>query len=361
MIEQSPSKAVHAELDIEPKSQVTQGQSLSPRFSSFLTRGTTLGSLIEETQIVNPVNPPTPREEGEVRKDPPLAEQVISTAEGGSHHVTVTKQEILALTNVLNRIPRSFLTGEGTSGGHVSLNVVNDPPISPTRPLAGSSRDTVTTSTGEETRLCSSGEEAVVLTGKRQRPKYSLKTSMLRKHPVLQFSATGPIDREMSPYKWWCRVCRVELSLMSRGVLELLSHYRTEGHLVKEHRIRLETPGAPLFDQHENELLGIALQEAKRIAKEMYPISPQLDSCKLLVGQERIPDLTSTTSPSESIIAQISVLEHGLRNGGHIDCFIGIWNEMATHTLGTSEARNFSWNHPRLFVSVVFFLFVPDV
>ena len=342
MIGQSPSKAVHAEPDIEPKSRVAQGESLSPRFSSFLTRGTTFGSLIGQTQIVNPVDPPTPREEGEVRKDPPLAEQVISTAEGSSHHVTVTKQEILALTNVSNRIPRSFLTGEGTSGGHVSLNVVNDPPISPTRPLAGSSRDTDTTSTGEETRLCSSGEESVVPTGKRQRPKYSLKTSMLRKHPVLHFSATGPIDRERSPYKWWRRVCRVELSLMSRGVLELLSHYRTEGHLVREHRIRLETPGAPLFDQHENELLGIALQEAKRIAKEMYPISPQLDFCKLLVGQKRLPDLTSTASPSESIIAQISVLEHGLRNGGHIDCFIGIWNEMATHTLGTSEARNFS-------------------
>ena len=111
----------------------------------------------------------------------------------------MTKQEILALTNVLNRIPRSFLTGEGTSGEHASLNVVNDPPISPTRSLAGSSRDTVPTSTGEETRLCSSGEEVVVPTGKRQRPKYSLKTSMLRKHPVLQFSATGPIDSERSP------------------------------------------------------------------------------------------------------------------------------------------------------------------
>ena len=85
----------------------------------------------------------------------------------------------------------------------------------------------------------------------------------------------------------------------------------------------------------------------------MYPISPHLDSCKLLVGQEKLPDLTSTASPSESIIAQISVLENGLRNGSHIDCFIGIWNEMATHTLGTSEARNFSWNHPRLFVSAV--------
>ena len=86
MIGQSPSKAVHAEPDIEPKSWVAQGVSLSPRFSSFLTRGTMLGSLIGETQIVNPVDPPASREKGEVRKDPPLAEQVISTAEGSSHH-----------------------------------------------------------------------------------------------------------------------------------------------------------------------------------------------------------------------------------------------------------------------------------
>ena len=35
---------------------------------------------------------------------------------------------------------------------------------------------------------------------KRRRPKYSLKRSMLRKHPVLKFSATGPLDRELSPY-----------------------------------------------------------------------------------------------------------------------------------------------------------------
>ena len=179
---------------------------------------------------------------------------------------------------------------------------------------------------------------------------------MLRKQPVLQFSATGPIDRAKSPYKSWCRVCRVELSLMSRGVLEVLSHYKTEEHLVKEHRIRLETPGTPIFDQYENELLGIALQEAKMIAREMYPIPPQLDSCKLLVlvGQEKLPDLTSTTSPSENNIAQISILEHGLRNGGHIDCLIGIWDEMRIHTLGASQARSFSWNHPRLFVSIVF-------
>ena len=53
---------------------------------------------------------------------------------------------------------------------------------------------------------------------------------------------------------------------MSRGVLELLSHYRTESHLLKEHRIRMDIPGMPLFDREEEELRGVPLSEAKSSA-----------------------------------------------------------------------------------------------
>ena len=38
--------------------------------------------------------------------------------------------------------------------------------------------------------------------GKRRRPKYSLTGTMFERHPVLKFSATGPVDRDRSPYKW---------------------------------------------------------------------------------------------------------------------------------------------------------------
>ena len=117
-------------------------------------------------------------------------------------------------------------------------------------------QDVQSTSQGESTehppddlRPHSSSEELPLARGKRRRPKYSLTSAMLKKHPVVQYFATGPLDRNKNPYKWWCRVCKIELSLMSRGVLELLSHHKTEAHLTKEHRIRLETPGLPLFDQ----------------------------------------------------------------------------------------------------------------
>ena len=81
----------------------------------------------------------------------------------------------------------------------------------------------------------------------------------MKTHPVLKISATGPLDADETPYKWWCRVCRTELSLMSRGPLELFSHYRSDSHLIKEHRMRMEIPGMPLFDRDGKEILGIAL------------------------------------------------------------------------------------------------------
>ena len=69
----------------------------------------------------------------------------------------------------------------------------------------------------------------------------------------------------------------VELSLMSRGVLELLSHFKTVAHLIREHRIRLETPWLALFDRTEKELVGNALKETTKIANVTYPMAPQLD------------------------------------------------------------------------------------
>ena len=83
----------------------------------------------------------------------------------------------------------------------------------------------------------------------------------------------------------------------------------------------------PLFDRYENELVGLPLQEAKRTAKETHPNAPQLDACRLLVGQNRRPDLSSSTSPSSDVLAQSSI-DQGLRYGGHVDSLISIWNEM---------------------------------
>ena len=104
-----------------------------------------------------------------------------------------------------------------------------------------------------------------------------LSVEKYKKHPVFKFFVTGPADPYKNRQKWRCRVCQVELSLKSS--LEILSHYRTDAHLVREHRIRLETPGLPLFDKGEREMIGIALDEARQKAEREFPINPTLVRC----------------------------------------------------------------------------------
>ena len=265
--------------------------------------------------------------------------------------ISITRNEILALSRVLDRLPPALLHGEETEWDQpISLMVTNEP--------VGNQGDTANVpnpNAADSTELPmvpyppTAGSSFV--RGTRQRPKYYLKTHMFRKHPVLKFSATGPLDKEKTPYKWWCRVCKVELSLLSRRVLELMSHYRTEGHLVKEHRIRMEIPGMPLFDREEKELQGVPLSEAKRKAKDTYPIAPQLDPCRPLVNQASVPDLASHTSPSEEVLSQICILEFGLRFGGHLNSLTGVHDELVRHLPSVQQATSLNWSEHRVFVS----------
>ena len=83
----------------------------------------------------------------------------------------------------------------------------------------------------------------------------------------------------------------------------------------------------------------------------MYPIAPQLDVCRLIVGQDRLPNFTDSTNPSEDILSQIGILEQGLRHGDHVDSLVGMWDEMVRLFLGNSQASTYSWSRHQLFVS----------
>ena len=271
-------------------------------------------------------------------------------------NLSITRQEVLVLSSVLDRIPQTLISGQGVDINQpLSLTVVDD--LTPTAMVTTSSQEDVVGSMGAEVVLEGNDQHATSSRGKRRRPRYTLTGSMFKRHPVLKFSATGPLNKEKSPYKWWCRVCRVELSLMSRGSLELISHYRSDSHLVREHRVRMEVPGMPLFDKEEKELLGAALQNAKKKAKDTYPIPPQLDSYRPLVGQESVPNFSAATSPTEKILSQISILEFGLRSGGSVSRLTGMFDELVRLT-SSDHLSVQNWNQQRLFVSFIILIFL---
>ena len=140
---------------------------------------------------------------------------------------------------------------------------------------------------------------------------------------------------------------------MSRGPLEVVSHYRTDSHLIKEHRIRMEITGMPLFDKDCKEILGTALQNAKRAAKDTYPIAPQLDSRHPLAGKSAVPATNIASSPTEKVLFQITILEFGLRNGGHVDNLSGIYGEVSRLT-SSNVLSTQNWSDQCLYVSTLF-------
>ena len=87
---------------------------------------------------------------------------------------------------------------------------------------------------------------------------------------------------------------------MDRGSLELISHYHSDTHLIKEHRIRVEIPGMSLFDKNEKEILGMALLEEKKVPKDTHPLATKL------VAQGIVPAVEAVASPTDKNIFQVS-------------------------------------------------------
>ena len=189
--------------------------------------------------------------------------------------------------------------------------------------------------------------------GKRAKPGHTLAGWMYHKYPILKYFLTAPADAARYPHKYRCRVCLVELSLMTKGPLEILSHYRTDAHLVKEHRIRMETPGLPLYDKYRNELTGMALKYAKERAKREYPIAPKLGDYYLRVGQLGAPQESSTNQPDKETLSLLTLLKTGLIHGGNLDVLVALLHDLVQETKTTEPISQYDWQPHRVLVSIV--------
>ena len=155
-------------------------------------------------------------------------------------------------------------------------------------------------------------ENKSVSTGKRAKPRPTLSGWMYHKYPILKFFATAPADAARYPHKYRCRVCLVELSLKTKDPLEILHHYRTDAHLVKEHRIRMETPGLPLYDKNCDELTGMPLKYAKERAKREYPVALKLGEYFLRIEQLEEPGGPPKDLPNKEGLSQLNLIKFGL-------------------------------------------------
>ena len=164
----------------------------SARFTRFLRREEepdsrrstpTMTGCDEPVKDSNGAKDPSEQTEGQ-----PDVVPVIESNSHSDQRFTATRQEVLTLINMLERIPRVFFHIDGVqTSRRLSLNVVTKPPLFPVRHAPSTSQEDVLETTQEGSGTQSEGENQTAPRGKRRRPRNSMTTAMLRKHPVLQY------------------------------------------------------------------------------------------------------------------------------------------------------------------------------
>ena len=142
---------------------------------------------------------------------------------------------------------------------------------------------------------------------------------------------------------------------MTKGPLEILHHYRTDAHLIKEHRIRMETTGLPLFDKNCEELNGMALKYAKERARRKYPVAPKLGDYYLRLRQQEQAEIAGEDNPSKEIFTQLNLLKIGLMHVCQITTIVALWYDLVKETKTAEAIVQQDWRPHRIFVSICSF------
>ena len=247
-----------------PPLPATIGKRVSP-FTKFLTNSPVQGdksatspaSKKRNTRALEspPITATSPGDVGETKLERILAEaaeeagdKVLSRVTNREEHSGLSSPDGMESPQTTSKALKSKDSTQGTkSRGEPNDNSSGSDSSFDSESSSGLSSVEEMELPDPKTSKCKKQATTTMTTFKKAKPRHVLAGWMYHKYPILKFFATAPADAARYPYKHRCRVCLVELSLMTKGPIEILHHYRTDGHLIKEHRIRMETPGLPSF------------------------------------------------------------------------------------------------------------------
>ena len=173
---------------------------------------------------------------------------------------------------------------------------------------------------------------------------------------------SGPMDPKWSRYKFYCQICKGNVSIYGRGVKEILRHYATERHLRKDQRWRYEYMGIedPVTKTIRHKVRG-------RDGKILSPYDLELEYPKFKVAElvdigEKLPFYVEfmagndhmTSSSDNRVRVQISILGHFLLAFGNVGSLRSLWRDIGVAVNHQSLFADFNWGKERLTVSISF-------
>ena len=220
-------------------------------------------------------------------------------------------------------------------------------------------------------------EAAMTKTKKKKGSKRPIATKSKKKKPVWRSNkvmreelfegiswartfVTGPMDPKWNPYKFYCQICKGNVSIYGRGVKEILRHHGTERHLRRDQRWRyehlsVEDPVTKTIRHYVRDENGKLLTPY-----ELELEYPKFKDVTLVDIGEKLPFYdeamagnTHMTSSSESRVrVQISILGHFLPNFGDIRSLRSLWKDIGIVVNHQALFSDFNWGKERLSVSL---------
>ena len=255
----------------------------------------------------------------------------------------------------------------------------------PSPPVPGCSRNDLRSpalektadSPGAQTLAELKREAAVTKTKKKKGSKRPTTTKSKKKKPVWRSNkvmreelfegiswartfVTGPMDPKWNPYKFYCQICKGNVSIYGRGVKEILRHHGTERHLRRDQRWRyehlsVEDPVTKTIRHYVRDENGKLLTPY-----ELELEYPKFKDVTLVDIGEKLPFYdeamagnTHMTSSSENRVrVQISILGHFLPNFDDIRSLRSLWKDIGVVVNHQALFSDFNWGKERLSVSL---------
>ena len=174
---------------------------------------------------------------------------------------------------------------------------------------------------------------------------------------------SGPLDPLHNRYKFYCQICKTNISNYSKGAREILRHYKTQGHLRRDQKWRYEllrevdsTTGKVTHQvRGKDGYVLTPLQLEKE--KPLFIDAPLVDiGDKFPFYDDYVATLGGKSNPDElRMTTQISLIGTFVPRGGDLSLLRNLWTQFGVFTSQQGFFSDFDRRADNLTVSMISF------
>ena len=269
-----------------------------------------------------------------------------------------SETEMALILASLGEIPKPAHSSQGTAAACTSQRISTDETTEP------SSQDTTLQELQEQEKEAQTkdapGQKRL---SKRKMPTkrgVSMSEKFFAKIGWTRSFIFGPADPVHNPHMVWCRMCKKNFSIRSKGPIEILRHHRTEKHLRRDQLWRTEhLKSVDLISGKVQHRVGgrngdvlTKIELAKELPKFIY--------VDLVDVGERFPiyddfvqgRTTALVTPESRAKMQLSIVGDFLQTQGDLSVLRSFWARISSYTDYQASLCDFDWTEEHITVSL---------